>query len=230
MPMTEEDKNFISKKVSIAAVGLAVAILVGPFVAALIAGHYLRIEGRALIDALNRVTTVHGSGTPVVLVGDSLRFKAGDPSYGWQSTDSALKYFVKPSYTVQTIVIKSKPDGSASDDTNQATDKLRIDVSNAAVTSWQVDEYIAASENQVASILWDTSADDTKINLTASSGYLCPNGRTLNYGTSSGCTDSLAFSKIVVSVGLNGGARQPWGSINCVDLNGNQGICRIVFR
>jgi hypothetical protein len=214
MPMTAEDRQFITQKIAL--VGLGVFVLISTLAGAFLLGGSLN----AIRTLFIRVPAAAGD-TPLVLVGASLKFVAKDASYPWIQ-DSATTYHMSPNYAVKTIVIKSK---STSDEGDTTTDQLRADVSNAA--SWEVDEFITQPNGdlQVASI----TSLGYQINLTAT-GNLCPGGNTISYGQSPGCVDPIKFSKVTLKVTSQNGATATWGTINCVDSDNSAGTCKIAFR
>src|ERR1700722_12913653 len=74
--------------------------------------------------------TVAGGDTPIVLVGGTLTFKAGNKNNDWQANSTTGGYSVAPGYPVAKIVIKamSAQDTSGDpvgDDSDQTTDELR---------------------------------------------------------------------------------------------------------
>ena len=166
--------------------------------------------------------------TPVVLVGGSLRFKAGRAAAGnaWQQVTQYKDYHYPANYKVKFIVVKISPDphgdGPDGDDTNAATDKLRVDISNAS--SWQVDAYIATSTDPVASL---KLAADGMIHLTGN-GNLCPFGTPIKrifYSTDCS-SEAVKFSQINITVNNN-----PAGTLSCLDGMGDPlGQCKIVLR
>jgi hypothetical protein len=165
-----------------------------------------------------------GRDTPVVLVGASLTFKA--PTIAWQS--SGANFQTTPTYPITTIVVKalSAPDagdGPVGGDLT-APDKLVVDVTGAS--SWEVDAFTNASSSDPGAIL---SFSGTAVTLSPKNGYLCPNAsyKRIKFGTLQSCTDanSVLFTKIRVVVNS-----QEVGFLDCVDGNGQPGICRIVLR
>jgi hypothetical protein len=240
MVFDEADKSFLTKRLILAWTGVFLLALLVTSVVAYEFAEPLRKMSQKLFGT----TAAHSGDTPVVLVGGSLVFRARDTGLQWsQVSTSPATFKVMPQYDVQSIVVKKKKaaggDDPDPDDSTAATDKLRVDVSNAS--SWKVDEYISppsgsapgTSDILVASITPDPNVS-YQINLTAQTqtGFWCLSGnnKSVTYSLNQGCPDTVTFSKITISVTV-GGQTVPWGTLNCVDANNDAlGKCRIVFR
>ncbi len=192
--------------------------------------------------SVNRQAANSGD-TPVILVGGTLTFKAGDTNYAWQ-TDSATEYHVSPNYAVTSIALKSKapadppPSGYDGDPTS---DLIRLDVSSA--TSWQIDEYvIPTGQPEITSVKVASLApkDNTTeihlkvLDLKDPAGFLCPvpgNPAKITYGQTQLCPDAknFTFSRVNITVSANGQTQES-GSLTCLGLNPTKGTCRIIFR
>ena len=233
MTLTTEDRSFFTRALVLTGVGIVVAL--GALMLAR-SGPPHFIENPALPSG----------DTPVVLIGGSLTFKAGDSSYPWAPISGTTTYQATPNYAIKTIVVKQ--DTGAGGDGGAASDKLRVDVSNA--TSWEVDEYISPAggspagtpDVEVASISGVSSAPNavSPIYLKPVRGFLCPapTGATtisaIKYGLTSGCPESqapapdlISFSKVSITVN---GQPQPTATLACLGTSDPQGKCRIVFR
>jgi hypothetical protein len=157
------------------------------------------------------------------------------------SDNPKAAFHVSPQYAVVSIVVKKgkNPGGDSSDpdDSTASSDKIRVTIPDGA--SWEVDEFIPGAPGkpdvQVASIKPDATTS-YQIDLTAVPGqYLCPAGnmKSIAYSSTGSCpapADGVIFSSISVMVTI-GGQTQTWGTLNCLDANGDGlGKCRVVFR
>jgi hypothetical protein len=215
MTMTFEERKAVTQKLFL--VGISTFIL----------GTLAVLVFRALFAAA-------GSGdTPIVIIGGSLTFKAGDKNVAWAS-DSATQYHVSPSYALAAIVVKAKstPDSGdtpVGDDSSPKTDRLVVDLSGA--TSWEIDEYTKASgDSPVVAITSSPSSNNINLVLKDQNGFFCANKqmKRITYGVNQSCSDpnnTISFAKVSVSVN-----NQEIGILDCIDQNNNPGICRIVFR
>jgi hypothetical protein len=219
MALPEEDRKLITKRIfGIAAATGIVTAAIGGYVAF-----------RAAVAAANR----SGGDTPVVLVGDSMIFRAGTSP--WQ-TDSPTEYHVSPSYPVAAIAIKAKsnddPDTPPSSDGDIQSDRLRFDISSGS--TWEIDEFVQGSTQPVAALTPQGNA--IYLDLKDTSGFLCPVNnaagtaiKEVRYGHVSDCSDHIQFSSISLTISVSG-QPQAQGTLNCIDQNNQPGICRIVFR
>lgn len=229
MAMTREERN------RLALVGAGAVVLGG------LLGLALRgLFSKSAPSPASPHPTAAPVDTPIVLVGGSLTFTTAASGYQWWQ-DGSAGFHVSPSYAIKSIVVKTNQSGDG--DGTAGSDKLRVDVSNANITSWEVDEFISppagsppnTADTKVASITWPT--DPTygayAIHLTGLSGYLCYSAGTptvIPYGQSSGCSDppgTIVFSTVSVMVN---GQTQPTATLNCLDSSDPKGQCRIVFR
>jgi hypothetical protein len=223
MTFTTEDRSFITRTVALTGIG-TVVVLGG--LGLILATTARQPKAEKLLAA---------GDTPVVLVGGTLTFNAGDNTYPWTPV-SGPPFQMTPNYAIKAIVVKQ--DKSSSGD--NGADKLRVDVSNAA--SWEVDEYIsvAGADERVASITGVATPPNTAspIYLNLVTGYLCPGSApitVITYGIAAGCPappaapapDPIKFSKVSITVN---GQPQPTATLACYDASDPQGQCRIVFR
>ena len=216
MTMTFEERKAVTQKLFL--VGVSTFIL----------GTLAVLVFRALFAAA-------GSGdTPVIVIGGSLTFKAGDKNVAWTS-DSATQYHVSPTYAVAALVVKAKSapdsgDAPVGDDSSMKTDRLVVDLSGA--TSWEIDEYTKASDASPVVAIASSPSSSNNINLILKdqNGFFCANKqmKRITYGLNQSCSDpnnTISFAKVSVSVN-----NQEVGILDCIDQNNNPGICRIVFR
>jgi hypothetical protein len=214
MTMMPEDKKTVTQKLFF--VGISAFVL-----------------GALAIAGVKFFLALADSGdTPVILLGGSLTFKAGDKNTAWDK-DSATQYHVSPSYAVGAIVVKAKPapdsgDSSVGDDINPKTDRLFVNLANA--TSWEIDEYTTVSDvDPVAAISATSSSNNINLALKDQKGFFCANKsmKRISYGLTQDCSDSSAikFAKIRVTVNDH-----EIGMLNCIDQDNKLGVCRIVFR
>jgi hypothetical protein len=246
MALDAADKSFLTRRLILTWIGVSLLSLLVTSIVAYELSDSIKTLGKTLGKAIFGVTAAHSGDTPVVLVGGSLLFRARDAGLLWVEDTPQKAYHLNPQYDVASIVVKKKPnkggDDPDTDDSTASSDKLRVDVSNAA--SWEVDEFIPGAAGKpdvrVASITPD-SKTSYQIDLTATQGYLCPvpaepNTKHLTYSANP-CpapgqepSDAVTFSSIQVIVTV-GGQTQTWGTLNCVDANSDKtGQCRIVFR
>jgi hypothetical protein len=221
MTLMAEDRSFIIRALALTGAGIVVAL----------GALMLARSGRTPVV---EVPLVSGD-TPVVLVGGSLTFNAGDSTYPWAPV-SGTTYQTTPKYPILKIVVKQD---TGTDDSSAGSDKLRVDVSNA--TSWEVDEYISPAKAgdpdvQVTSItgVETNSGTASPIYLNLVKGYLCPGATkaitAITFGLMSGCTDppnTIKFSKVSITINNQ---PQPTATLACYDSSDPQGQCRIVFR
>jgi hypothetical protein len=227
MTFAVEDRSFITRALAITGLitGLGVVVALG----------WLILARTSPPPRLEK-PTLNSGDTPVVLVGGSLTIKAGDTSYPWTLV-SGMTYQTTPNYPVKTIVLKTVASGNSDD----GSDKLKIDVSNAS--SWEIDEYIQGTDSDVkaASITGVETAPNSAspIYLQPTSGYLCPVQSaapitSLKYSLTSGCPDPvppapdpIKFSKVSITIN-----NQPFptGTLACYDSSDPKGTCRIVLR
>lgn len=225
-----QDKSFITGTLVLVAVATAV------------------VSAGLLYAGIRSLVTKPGppSGdTPVVLIGDSIKFKSGSKNVLWQEVTPYKQYSVSMQNPVTSIAIKQKAgadtDDPSSDDSDPKTDRIRVGVSGAS--SWEVDEFSDASGVAVAKITSD--AKNLSLNLyNPAVGSLCPvaNGfkRLIYSSIATPAAPSLGqacpnvpipvtFSKISLTVTTNG-STQSFSPFDCIDDNNSKGICRIVFR
>jgi hypothetical protein len=218
--MTLEEKGFVTKAIFAAGIGAG-------------------ILGAAIV-ALQTMRGASGTGdTPVVLIGGSLTFKAGDANYAWQN-DSATEYHISPTYPIASIAVKAKAIADSTDtpvgsDGDPASDVLRLDVNGA---SWQIDEYASnpAINNNIPYLAASITSQGNAIyvNLKDQGGFLCDankNHKRILYGHAQDCSDAdkFTFTQAGLTVTSNGQS-QATGFLNCIDQNTSKGTCRIVFR
>ena len=217
MALTDDDRKFITAKI------FRIAILTG-LVTAAIAGY---VAFRAAVAARG------GGDSPVVLVGGSLIFRAGDTSYTWQQ-DSATEYHVSPTYPVTAIAVKAKSSGdtdSPTSDGDAQSDRLRVDISSGS--TWEVDEFVSDSAQPVTTLTPQGNA--IYLDLKDTGGFLCKvtnsDGtiKKIQYGRKQDCSDNLKFSSIGLTVTISS-QPQMSGTINCLDQTNSVGTCRIIFR
>jgi hypothetical protein len=179
--------------------------------------------------------------TPVVLVGGSLRFKAGSTTANdaWQQVVQNQDYYYPATYKVRAIVLKKSldagTDGPDSDDTNSHTDKTKVKISKT--DSWRVDLFTRASPNTAVAHL-EPQANGIHIILDAMSGALCPFGSPIvrvTYSTTRPCPADpndpaygVTFSQIQITV--NSHPPPPPPPIICQADGATVGQCKIVFR
>jgi hypothetical protein len=190
--------------------------------------------------------TVAGGDTPIVLVGGTLTFKAGNKNNDWQANSTTGGYSVAPGYPVAKIVIKamSAQDTSGDpvgDDSDQTTDELRFDVPTITpvVTSWEIDEFTSDSGTTAVASITPGSGNTINLQLKNPSGSsLCPDNpkkiRRLLYNNGPNCTgknpDFTSVSLSVTAIINNVSQTLTLANLDCIDQNNNLGICRIVFR
>jgi hypothetical protein len=189
------------------------------------------VIGNRIVAAQNR----RPGDTPVVLIGGSLRFKAGSTiaNDAWQQKVLNQDYWY-PAYRLAVIALKQKTasigDDPDVDDVDTTTDTTRIPISNS---NWRADLFTVASGNKPVAHLAGTRANlQIHIILDDTKGNLCPVGKPIikkvTYVPSRDCNDdSLKFSKINVTV--NGVATTP-ASLNCPATPTGDHHCKIVFR
>ena len=179
--------------------------------------------------------------TPVVLIGDSMIFKATDKdrTYQWRAVTANKEYTAVPTYSIETIALKQKTgsdnDDPVSDDGDTTSDLFGVGVS--AASSWKIDEY--ANDSDINPVVTISLAQggltmDLKVNDSPTPGYLCPvKGHLwrLQYGQQPNCSDagSFKFYKAILTVTTNGQAESPQ-ILPCTNRNGSKGKCRIVLR
>jgi hypothetical protein len=224
MTMTTEERSFVTTAIFSVAVGLSFL------------GTGLGV-GIAYLEKKATAQFANSGDTPVVLVGGTLTFKAGDKTYPWVPDTQYTTFHVSPTYAVATIVIKARAgsdpnDNPVGDDSDSTTDLFRIDVFNS--TSWEIDEFISDG-TKVATI----TPQGNSIYLTRNGpGYLCPdpngNLKKISYSQTPSCPGTpVSFSKISFTVTdtINGALQTvASGTLNCIDSTGSPGTCRIAFR
>jgi hypothetical protein len=178
--------------------------------------------------------------TPVVLVGGSLRFKAGRGAAGdaWQQVTQYKEYFYPASYQVKVIVLKNKPisngDNPDPDDSDQTTDKTAVPISDP--TAWRIDLFTSASpSNPVAHLVPQANGKEIHIILDDPNGSLCPKGnpiKRVNYESSGNCTNKKPkFSQIKITVNGQPPPSPLPSTLTCQDAMGDpQGKCKFVLR
>jgi hypothetical protein len=217
MAMTAEERSFVTTAIVSVAGGLAV----------------LGVGFEVLERKAAPVPFAISGDTPVVLVGGSMTFKAGDQSYAWQK-DSDTEYHISPDYAVMSIAVKAKSTKEDSDDpvasdSEAASDVVRLGVNGA---TWEIDEFTSASDKAVVSLTQRGNA--IYLDLLDTNGSLCFAGtkmKRVKYSPTKTCpaTNTYIFSQVSLMVRANG-QMQASGTLNCIDGNNTGGTCRIVFR
>jgi hypothetical protein len=207
MALESQQKKYSFSQVVSFGIGIAVgtAILIG--------GIHWAIEAFAKND------------TPVVLVGDSMKFKAGVSGKPWAEVTQHVSYNITASQP--TLIVVKENSGSDSD-------VLKVDIPS---TGWEVDEFVANNSTPVASITPYPTASPTGLAAILKNvqvGALCPTTSQPPYTEidyySDHCGGTAAqFSQISVLVTL-GGTRQTVGTLNCLDASGSKYTCKILFR
>jgi hypothetical protein len=194
-----------------------------------------------------RVAVAPSGDTPVVLVGGSLTFKAGDKSYAWVEDTPNAKYHISPAYPIVSVALKTTAGGDPSDapvadDSDATTDLIRTQLT--ASTQWKIDEYVIVAPSTTAVVAASLTQQGSSIYLTLppkATGWLCPN-KTLKkiiYSPTQSCPattptpDPVSFSNVGLTVTdtVNGVVQtEETGNLNCLDTNSVSGECRIVFR
>jgi hypothetical protein len=231
MMLESSDKSFLVKKlVLVSSVTAVLAVLADVGI------EHLMVANPA-VPAVRVLMTPSGD-TPVVLVGDSIIFKAPVVNQTWQTTGSATQYYDAPSTPVATIAIKSDSSQAESDPTS---DKMSLGIAGAV--TWDVDEYAKdktatpSVEFLVASINYQASANNN-INLTLKdgAGHLClSNSNTvLTYGRAADCSDFKNFqlTRATLTATTSNGS-QASGTFSCADMAGtvpSPGKCKVAFR
>jgi hypothetical protein len=221
MTFTTEDRSFITRAVALT--GFVTVLVLG--------GLILARTGQPKAEK----PALPSGDTPVVLIGGTLTFNAGDSTYPWTPV-SGPPFQMTPNYAIKAIVVKQDKNSSG----DGGSDKLRVDVSSAA--SWEVDEYISVAgvDVKAASITGVATPPNTPspIYLNLVTGYLCPGSApitVITYGNAAGCPappaapapDPIKFSKVSITVN---GQPLPTATLACYDASDPQGQCRIVFR
>jgi hypothetical protein len=183
--------------------------------------------------------------TPVVLVGGSLTFKAGDKGLVWVEDIPNTKYHVIPSSTIVSIALKATAgddptDDPVGDDGDSTTDLIRTQVTGS--TQWEIDEYVAVAPSNVPFKAASLMPKGNSISLSlVGSGWLCPNGtlKKITYSPTKSCPnpapspDPVTFSSASLAVTEVVGGAAPTvetGSLMCLDTDNPSRKCRIVFR
>jgi hypothetical protein len=232
MSLDTQDQAFITK--SFLLVTLGSLVVVGGLMLAFsnyeVGKHVDKVD-KHLVKVDEHLQDVHPyarGDTPVVLIGDSLKFK--QQATPWNRGGSSGQFYVNLDTPVTLIVLKSKGT-DATDDGKPGTDAFRVDVSNNP--NWEVDEY--AASGLVASIT-PTANNTLVLQSVGTQGTLCFDPTTITYITNTDCTHPVPgyFDHVSVTIKeLINGELQPvlTGTIACIDQKNNQkGKCRIVFR
>ena len=174
------------------------------------------------------------SDTPVILVGDSMKFKTGVVGSPWAQVGKTpfVSYSVGAALQPSLIVVRTNTGATDSD-------VLKVDVPTAA---WEVDEFVAGNPTAVASITPYPSGSTTPTGLAANvvpgnTGVLCPSNSYTqldyypsNTGSGSNCSGTpVSFSQISILVLVNG-VMQTVGTLDCEDASHTQYLCKIQFR
>jgi hypothetical protein len=185
----------------------------------------------------NPVVSARGD-TPVVLAGDTLRFKAGstDPGDNWTQVTPNQDYFYLATYKVRAVVLKKTvdagTDGPDNDDINSHTDKTKTKIPKNA--SWRVDLF--TGDTAVAHL--EPQPNGIHIIRDVRSGALCPFEnpivRVLYSATGSCPTDPkdpayvVTFSQIKITI--NGQPPPNPQPVPCQANGATVGHCKIVLR
>jgi hypothetical protein len=189
--------------------------------------------GYLTLAAIGNPAAAQGPGgkgdTPVVLVGGSFDFKAGNMTTGdgWKPKTPNKDYFYSANNPLKVIALKTSytKDGTPpdADDSNSATDHTRISISNP--TSWQVQLYTEESASTSVAHL-EPQGNDIHIIVDSATGALCFTANQLIFQPSGDCKakDKTKFSQINIIVG-----GQQVASLSCL-VNGKKNKCRFVLR
>jgi hypothetical protein len=190
----------------------------------------ITVIGNPIVAAQDR----RPGDTPVVLVGGSLRFKAGRAAANdaWQQVVLNQEYYYPATYQVKVIVLKNSSDGDGDgpdpDDKKRKTDRTRVPITNP---NWRADLYTLAAANTPVAHLVPQANYQIHLVLDDQSGSLCPVGtpiQRVTYSPSKDCNNqSVSFSKINITV--NGVPATP-PSLPCQDAAGTNNSCKIVLR
>jgi len=177
--------------------------------------------------------------TPVVIIGGSLDFKA-TLSTPWTPTTpgSVTQYSFTPASGdgIETITVKRNYKNNGSDDGDPTTDLMGLGVTDAS--TWNVIESTTfdtgTATTAATSIAFSQSPNQVVLTLlNTATGFLCLDSstNTISYGQVSGCSDAKKIHLSVVNLtASDSNGSQATGTFNCIDTNGDQGKCRVVFR
>ncbi len=217
------DQKFITNRLLLVAGGILLVV------AGMLALLHHSIDSNIRSAQRNFVTS---GETPVVLVGDSLIFRAGVSGFPWRLDPSTGGYHTSPDYSISWIIVKANA-SSETGEGDPATDALRI---NVAGGGWEIDEFTDGSTTVPVTTVTPYGATAIAVNLqNPATGALCPvlNGSDivgLKYSSQQNCPGAgVKFTRVDVKVSYNG-KQVTLGSLYCLDASGNTGRCRIVFR
>ena len=186
--------------------------------------------------------------TPVILIGDSMRFKAGaqTPGGAWTETDPNTVYTMQLTSPITTVALEQNSKGDDNDNSNPGDNDSTNDAVNLTdsnVTLWTIDVFtVPPSDTATPSVSLSVTngtavAPTTTITVTRkdTNGKLCKESlQRVEFSPDSCKKDGTAHTRPKfdhVNVTVTKASSVQWSATyTCLDQNKQKGKCRIVLR